>query len=222
VIRVSRPFCETNLTAPDEKAGRTGRCPKCKSPFTLPGGVNNVPEVLPAEVEVYRGRWVSQSHLHQAEDSFFMEGERLEAAITGLVWENGARKNQSWAIKDYLFLTNKRVILWGRGLVSGVSDALNFEDIQDVELRIELLCAGVFFTCFGRKIGLWRVRAEEAREMAARIRSRISRAKKVEVIGSSSSADPATQLEKLAALYKQGLLSRDEFEAKKSKLLKLL
>ena len=46
-INFKCPHCQQDLTASDEFAGQEIECPACQQPFTVPGGIGDMPSFTP-------------------------------------------------------------------------------------------------------------------------------------------------------------------------------
>jgi hypothetical protein len=179
----------------------------------------------------FYGRLVVDEHIRQIEDTLLLEGEVIRLAITGKVMEmakhqdplgrsvSGPVLKGSVFRRHYLVATDRRVILWARGLaVGGATESFRLADLQDVEFRhggvgnLLILSLPAKQAAFG---GMVPKEGRAARDLLARWAGEARQPK----AATGHEADPTAQLERLAKLYKEGLLSKTEFEAKKRKIL---
>src|SRR5262249_20959724 len=121
----------------------------------------------------------------------------------------------------YLIVTNHRVILWARGVFKSSRDAFEFEDIKSVEHQQGMFYGGIVLNIHGKNENFTEMDKEEAIVIAEMIRKKVhkARARMSPEAAPARAADPATQIEKLAALRDKGLITQREFELKKRKLL---
>lgn len=115
------------------------------------------------------------------------------------------------------FCTNERVIQMAERMTGKDTDSLPLEMISSVDestmllgiVQVEVRGANTSFKATGRAM----------KGMAASInKARRERAEKAP-ISTQQSTDPLEQIEKLATLLEKGILSQEEFEAKKKSLL---
>jgi methionine salvage enolase-phosphatase E1 len=126
----------------------------------------------------------------------------------------------------FLIVTDRRVILWAQGLFKSSSDSFDYSDLTGVEHQKSGIFdatgeGAVVLDVHGNKANFAEMHPEEAVLIADLIRQQKQKVK----VGAHTGAvvrqdtDPAAQLEKLAGLLEKGLITRDEFEQKKRKLL---
>jgi hypothetical protein len=128
------------------------------------------------------------------------------------------------AFKTHLLVvTDHRVVLWGRGTFQSSLNAFEIRDIQSVELQKSLFGgAAIMFNIGGKDECFANVNKLDAKFMSELIRSKITDCQSATTAGPTSvvaNSDPVDQLERLAALHEQGMISAEEFATMKQKLL---
>jgi hypothetical protein len=157
-----------------------------------------------------------------------LPGETIEGVVWGRVYEKSEHPDgrvSHWQTASskcglfhthFLIATDRRVILWARGLWEQSNDAFAYREIRSVELQVNWSVAAIVINvgrleCFGG------VKKSSAERMVAHIRERIANSHNPNP--SASAVDLASQLEKLSSLRTSGVLSDEEFQAAKRKLL---
>jgi DNA-directed RNA polymerase subunit RPC12/RpoP len=170
-----------------------------------------------------------QAHYDRAKE-LLLPGEEIELAITGRVHEASGTANGSFGLLQtetvkgghwhmhYLIVTDRRVILWGRGLLRSSTDAFEFKEIRSVELQKGILSAAIRLNV-GRLENFAHVNKQQAERAVTLIRQKIADCG-LRKAAASHRSDLATQLQQLAALKEAGTLSDEEFAAAKARLLK--
>jgi hypothetical protein len=173
------------------------------------------------------------SHVHEAQKRFLRDGEALLAIVKGRVKAHSTKADGFFKTSQhetdkgggflyhFLVVTDRRVILWARGVFKSSIDSFDYSDITGVEhQRSGMFRGAIVLDVHGNKANFAEMHMEEAELVADMIREEKQRAKEDHRTRSSGpDSDPATQLEKLAALLEKGLITRSEFEVKKRKLL---
>ncbi|MBX3450610.1 MAG: SHOCT domain-containing protein [Planctomycetaceae bacterium] len=177
------------------------------------------------------GRFSDAKHANQAK-ALLLEGEVMLAVATGTVHEKSERSNGSFGMLQtdtnkgglfhthYLIVTDRRVILWARGMLRQSTDAFFHDEIRSVEVQKSILTAAIVFNigrveCFGS------VQKDLADKLVSFLRQHIAtgREAKAQPQTPTVSVDIVSQLERLAALKSSGVLSDEEFLAAKQKLI---
>ena len=179
----------------------------------------------------YLGAAVAKKHIRQACTELFLPGERIMAMIPGQVREGADRAGGKFKFTSssnkgstftnhYCIVTDRRVILWARGLLSGSTDAFDLADVRSVELQTGVMLAALVFNV-GRLECFANVRKGEAKRVCEIVRGMIGRAARGGAgdAGGGGGADMAGQLKQLADLHAAGALSAEEFEAAKRRVL---
>lgn len=186
---------------------------------------------------VYLGKgelWgrIPDSHVQQAQESLLMDGEVIEAIVKGRVKESSTRRDGFFStsfahdtnkggqlLKNYLIVTSRRVIFWARGIFKESTDAFAFQDIKSVERQRGLVYGGIVLNVHGKTENFTEMHQDESDLIAKLIREKVAQACQPTAPAAHVSADPVAKLEKLACLLDKGLITRQEFEEKKRKLL---
>lgn len=145
----------------------------------------------------------AQQHLNQ--------GEHIERAITGM-YLSGIFKNKP-ARKGALIATSQRILFYAKGLTGYELDSHPYAEINNLETQ--------------RTVGTWQLRFTTARttyhlryakgeveQFAQLVRQRLG-----QHMAQAPSASAAEQLTQYAALVQQGLMTPQEFEQQKARLL---
>jgi hypothetical protein len=204
---VNCPACGTEIT--DFK---TPFCPKCLVRID----VKRIPveKKEASDLRDHLGRSVDNNHIIEAKSKFFYKDEFLVAAFVGNAPGLGV-------FKQYLLITNLRVIFWKRGLITEVNQTFNFEDIGSVEVIQELgnKFNALVLNIKGAKEVFPYMNNDEMSQCLKIIRDLIQKSKEKSqpIIISESIPD---QIKKLANLRDSGILTEQEFQTKKSELLK--
>lgn len=121
-----------------------------------------------------------------------------------------------------LVATNKRLLFVDKGLIYG----LRVEDfphgkITSIQYKTGLVFGTITIFTSGNKADIEQIDKKQARDFAEYVRARISGAKEHASIPKNkpSSDDVITQLEKLAKLKEQGILSEEELSSQKKNIL---
>ncbi len=126
-----------------------------------------------------------------------------------------------WRRRSRFILTDRRIII-SKGVVNRSVRFLPLDRVQDATLKNQLWLASIQLTSAGGSAGveqLYGLRTREAREFVHDIASRIGPAASGGLAGSHSNTSVADELQKLTQLRGQGVLTADQFETQKAKLL---
>jgi hypothetical protein len=118
-----------------------------------------------------------------------------------------------------LALTSHRLIFLFAGLVNSAFEDFPISNISSISYKSGMALASIEVYASGNKATIKNVNKADAKEIADAIRAKLGRpAAATTVQGASSAAD---ELAKWAALRDSGVISAEEFEAKKRQLLGL-
>jgi len=124
-----------------------------------------------------------------------------------------------------LVATNKRLIFIDKGLMWGLKvEDFPYDKISSIQYETGLLLADITIFSSGNKADIKNVPNDQCRNFCEYVRARISSIKNPANIAneentSAQKPDFIANLERLAALKSQGILSEDEFNIAKKKLL---
>ena len=146
--------------------------------------------------------------------SILWEGELPEMLITG-TYNNGT---------GILVGTDRRLIFVDKGIFSLKIEDFGYDRITSIESSTGMMLGGITIYASGNKEEIKQVPKEATRPFADWLRAKLSAPKSAE--SSEPPASPAPQpmsiadeLEKLAGLRDRGIITAEEFDAQKSRLL---
>ena len=124
-----------------------------------------------------------------------------------------------------LVATNKRLIFVDKGLIYGLRvEDFPYDKISSIQYETGLVYGEIKIFASGNKADIEHVNKKHAKNFAEYVRARISGVKEhasaPEDPAQASSDDVITQLERLAKLKEQGILSEDEFLVQKENILR--
>lgn len=142
------------------------------------------------------------------------EDEKLEKMVQGF-YEKG---------NGILVATNKRLIFVDKGLIYGLRvEDFPYEKISSIQYETGMLMGKIIIFASGNKAEIKQVVKAQAKNFGDYVRARISKVQ--EHVGiekqNTNNDDMTSQLEKLAELKEKGILTEEEFSAKKKSILGL-
>lgn len=162
----------------------------------------------------YIGRSVVDKHVEQAKKEILEPAEQLEGIFhCGIVNIHGER---GLSLHDYLIVTNKRVIAWGRGLLSKSIQSFNYNKITSVEAHKGLLMGELLFNVYGAREVFHSMVNTDVLTAKKMIEDHISN---IDENTESKLESVEDKIEKLGKLLEKRLITRKEFETRKRKLL---
>jgi hypothetical protein len=123
-----------------------------------------------------------------------------------------------------LVATSKRVIFASKILLSTKIEELYYDKISNVQYESGLLFAEIEISVSRSKYEFKDIDKKYGKELCDYIKSEISKPKAQQTVVNQTivnQADPMDQLEKLAKLKDQGIITEEEFSQKKKQLLGL-
>ncbi len=123
-----------------------------------------------------------------------------------------------------LVATNKRLLFIDKGLIYGLKvEDFGLDKITSVQYESGLLFADIKIMASGNIAKIQNVEKNSGRIFSEKVRAKLSepKASAAPVTVVQQQVDVADQLGKLAALKDQGILTQEEFDAQKKKLLGL-
>jgi hypothetical protein len=170
--------------------------------------------------DAYIGASVVQRHLRDAEQRFLEPDEKLLGVFNGLA---DSTKGGHFKLHDYLFVTDRRVIIWARGLLKNGIESFHYDDISSAEITAGLIFGDIILNIRGAIEKFTMTVSTDAslaekmiRQNTAECRLRMTGPR---VSGGNDSGDSFDKLERLASLKDQGLISEKEFKAKRETFL---
>lgn len=143
------------------------------------------------------------------------EGEKVNNVIQG-TYNNG---------QGILVSTNRRLVFIDKGLIYGLKvEDFPLDKISSIQYETGLILAKVKIHTSGNIAVIDNVEKTSARQFAEFVRNYISQPKEQQTVIIQNNAEPSIldQIEKLAKLKDNGILSEDEFAEQKKKLLEKL
>ena len=240
LVSVACPTCQAEMIVPRQPSGE-GQCGRCGCPIgTKPAKPTRTPA---ASDGPYLGRAgfggrLSAKHVLQAALRLLTPGETLRAVVKGraaaTVRRAGAQRQLGRAalqhlvangthhggpfLDHFLVVTDHRVIFWARGIRTSSTQYYTYRDMTSVEHLCGGGAGGLVLSVRGKPRFFGGMHEDEAKLVAAMIDTQVAAAQPPPP--ESPRRDPVWALEKLAGLLDKGLITRQEFEAKKRKLLK--
>lgn len=173
----------------------------------------------------YIGKQVIKKHIDKAVSEILQPGEVLLGSFHGQAMSDGGyglqgRYKGGISLHDYLLVTDTRVILWARGLLSGSTDGFLYADISSVEESKGVLLGEIVLNIQGSKERMRSMVKTDVPIAAKMIREQIqqSRNKRDAPVHTAQESIP-DQIRKLASLRDDGILTESEFTKKKTALL---
>ena len=143
------------------------------------------------------------------------EGEKVNNVIQG-TYNNG---------QGILVSTNRRLVFIDKGLIYGLKvEDFPLDKISSIQYETGLILAKVKIHTSGNIAVIDNVEKASARQFAEFVRKYISQPKEQQTVFIQNNSEPSIldQIEKLAKLKDNGILSDDEFTEQKKKLLEKL
>ena len=180
---------------------------------------------------------VTDSHMKKFVVEHSYNNEVIQAIVSGRVKELATKtkgrhdffdlnsdKGGS-LLKNYLVVTNTRVVLWARGAFNSSVDSFNYSDIKSVEQQKGIVFGSIVLNIYGKTEHFYEMNKDESSIIADMIRENIRKDKDKAIVQSHNviiEEDSIIKLEKLASLRDKGIITEEEFKEKKKKLLDLL
>ena len=139
--------------------------------------------------------------------------DEIVEQIVQCLYENG---------QGILVATNKRLLFVDKGLIYGLRiEDFPYDKITSIQYETGLIFGKIKIFASGNKADIEQVDKKQARDFAEYVRARISGIKEHASIPKNKPAsdDVITQLERLAKLKSQGVISDEEFSSQKKKIL---
>jgi Bacterial PH domain/Short C-terminal domain len=148
-------------------------------------------------------------------------GEEVLAAIEG-TYETKKMGND-WNRKGILAATNHRLVFYAKKMGGYDFEAFPYKNISSIEMSKGMMGHRIKFFASGNEVFLkWIDKKANVPEFVAAVKAQIERSQAMPATPATPDAatpDVAGQLRTLAQLREEGLVSDDEFEAKRAELL---
>lgn len=142
--------------------------------------------------------------------SILWEDEKVEKLVQGLYGKG----------QGILVATNKRLVFVDKGLLYGLRvEDFPYDKISSIQYETGLFLAKVIIYTSGNKAEISQVQKNDAKNFGDYVRARITAVKEHAHESGPHKDDVATQIEKLSELRERGILTEEEFAAKKKQLL---
>jgi len=146
-------------------------------------------------------------------------GENIEISVKGYV--SGKEKNSKDALMTgRLILTDQRVCFYRKGIIGEKFESIDLPNITSIEsnsmmghrsVKLYSTHNDLTFNSFKPK--------EEFDPVVSEIEQRMNATRTPQAIPTASDNTPTMQLERLAGLHESGILTAEEFSAKKADIL---
>lgn len=142
------------------------------------------------------------------------EGETVQHSVFG-AYETKIMGNDS--VRNGIFAaTNKRLVFYSKKLTGYDLEVFPYSNISSIEMGKNMMGHHISFFSSGNKAHMKWIKNNGVAEFVSYVKAQMG---KKDAGGGAS--DPMDQLKKLAELKQQGILTEEEFAAKKKQLLGL-
>lgn len=152
-------------------------------------------------------------------------GRREIKALPDILWDNENIENIVQGFyksgNGILVATDRRLVFVSKGMIYGLDvEDFPYEKITSVQYKTGLLMGRITIFASGNKADISNIEKKSAKNFGDYIQAKLNRKDEVKSISSTTgNINPVAELEKLAALKHQGLLSDDEFSEMKRRIL---
>ncbi len=168
------------------------------------------------------GSSVDKGHIKKAISDILDKGEMLLGAFHGLPMKGEHGQSMGGiALHHYLLVTDRRVVFWGRGMMSNATDAFHYDDIFSVEGSQQLLLGEIVLNVRGAKERFTSMVKKDVPVAVKMIREQVDKSRQARNPSVVTESIP-DQIKKLAELRDNGILTEAEFQKKKAELLSRL
>jgi hypothetical protein len=136
-------------------------------------------------------------------------GEVIEHAVQGTIGK----------AKGLLLATNRRLVFVNRGIIKTQSESFRYDKISSVQYQTGFMSTSIALVIDGRTLKVESVLNTHGASFANYVRQRVDQGNAPIPAPASVSVDIADQLGRLADLRTKGILTEEEFQAQKQKLL---
>lgn len=166
----------------------------------------------------YIGERVNKKHLEEASKKYLDHGETIigifhgarRPDILGINISDPKREQRSrgLTLHDYLILTNKRVILWMRGLLSSNIETIEYNEINNLEHHQGIFLGDITFNIHGARERFRDMVKKDVPIAARMILDKIDVAKKNQKQDQTNSDNPITILK---MRFAKGEINKNEY-----------
>lgn len=151
------------------------------------------------------------------------DGEQIMSAVQG-TYETKLGKNDTVRSGSFI-ATDRRLVFYAKKLTGYDLESYPYDHISSIEMSKNMMGHQITFFASGNKVNMkWIDAKQDVAEFVGTVRGRMkggSQTSGSEVIATTKPADVADQIRRLASLRDEGLLTEEEFQAKKIQLLGL-
>lgn len=158
--------------------------------------------------------WTAQEANMSSLDAFgasevLESGEPIEQAVQGKIGK----------AKGLLLATDRRLLFVNRGIIKTQSESYRYDKISSVQYQTGFLSTTIAMLIDGRALKVESTLNTRGPAFADHVRQRVERGAQPAAAPAAAPIDIVGQLERLANLKAKGILTDEEFQAQKQKLL---
>jgi len=150
-------------------------------------------------------------------------GRREIKELPKLLWQDELPEKVTQGLYEggngLLVATNKRLIFIDKGLISLRVEDFPYDKITSIQYSAGLLMGEITIFASGNKAVIKQVPKDQVRDFAEWLRARITKPSPRADASTPPAGDLVSQLERLAKLKESGILTDEEFQTQKAKLL---
>lgn len=148
------------------------------------------------------------------------QGEQVLASVMG-AYETKLMGSKT--VRNGVFIaTDRRMVFYGKKMFGYDLEVFPYSNISSIEMSKGMMGHSIGFFASGNKIEMKWINSGDVSEFTQIVKSKIGKkSEPAQTTSQNNSVDLADQIRKLADLRDQGILTEEEFQAKKSQLLSL-
>lgn len=145
--------------------------------------------------------------------------------LPNILWEDEEIKKASQGFyqngNGLLVATNKRVIFLNKGIFGGLQvEDFSFDKISSIQYNVGFITGDITIFASGNKATVKNIEKGSVRDFADYLRANLDKKDSSELSKPiKNEEDVISKLERLASLKEKGILSEDEFQTEKKKIL---
>lgn len=146
------------------------------------------------------------------------EGEEVVAAVQGSY--ETKRLGEDAVRKGIFAATNQRLVFYAKKLAGYDFEVFPYENISSIEMGKSMMGHHIKFFASGNEVKMkWINDKEAVTELVGVVKARMKGGSSSASVPAASAPDLADQIRRLGELRSEGLLTEEEFQAQKQKLL---